>query len=336
MPDDEILDQEVAEQPDPDAMAGFDVGAKDEDKPPDGEKPPENKKDVKPKEDEPPTGDEKPPEKKEEKPKEGEKPPEEKPPEDLTAQERIDRRVKELELPPQGDEPPKKEEQPPEHPAKEAEGDDRSPPPKEPPPASTPGRLTKEQIAEHLNAIPDDSLPEETVIIGDMEINLREFAEDDPERFAAVKVLSSVIAQQAIDKALKGQKPDEGIQQRLDEQDAAIYAFQWWDAVAEVHSDGKKIKSDPEFQKWYNGQPENVKRFGAPEATPDDAILLLDFYKEDIAKKGVKKHDDTARDKKKHTDDLHKGTMRTKNDTSTQGDTDMGDAEAGFEEGLKE
>ena len=46
MPDDEILESGVAEQPDPDAMAGFDLGAKDE-TPSDqkGEKPPEKKKD---------------------------------------------------------------------------------------------------------------------------------------------------------------------------------------------------------------------------------------------------------------------------------------------------
>ena len=349
MPDDEILESGVAEQPDPDAMAGFDLGAKDE-TPSDqkGEKPPEKKKDKvkgEPAEGEkPPTGDDKPPEKDEKppekkpeedgKPKEDEKPAEEKPPEDLTAKERIDQRVKELEPP--EDKSPEKEKEP-EKPEKPVE--EEPPPPKKSSPPSKLDRLTKEQIADHLRAIPDDILPEETVIIGDTEINLKEFADEFPEQFAAVKVLSSVIAQQAINQALEGKSGEvnEATQRRMDEQDALIYAFYWWDTVTQKHSDAKQVKASKDFQAWYDDQPDNIKRFGAEEASPDDAILLLDFYKEDIAKKGVKKHDDTARDKKKRTDDLHKGTMRTKTDTSVaDGEINMDDAQAGFEEGAKE
>lgn len=346
MPDDEILDQEVTEQPDADAMTGFDLGVKDGDALPDqdGEKPPEEKKDTdKPEEDKPPVKDDKPPEKEEKPPekkpdekldKDGkpEKEVEPKKDEDLTAKDRIDQRVKELEPP--EDEPPEKEEEPekPETPAKEKE-----PPPPKKELSSKLGRLTKEQIADHLRTIPDDILPEETIIIGDTEINLKEFADEFPEQFAAVKVLSGVIAQQVIDKALAGQKPDEAIQKRLDDQDALLHSFFWWDAVTEKHADAKQVKADKKFQTWFDDQPDNIKRFGAEEASPGDAILLLDFYKEDIAKKGVKKHDDTARDKKKRTDDLHKGTMRTKTDTSaTDGEVDMDDDEAGFEEGAKE
>lgn len=307
MPDEEMEGQEVAEQPDKDMEAGFDLGIKDED------------------EGIEPVADEETAEEKSETPVVDEK--------ELTAKDKIEQRIKEEGEPIEPEANPFLDE--PVEPVKQVEPVTPVTP-VTPPEPKVPKALTREQVSNHFNSFSDDSLPEESVFIGDIEVNLKEFAEQDPEQFAAVKVLSSAIAQQAIDKALKDRIPSTKIQEQIDKQQRIINSFMWWDAVTARHADGKKIKDDPDFHKWFDAQPANVQRFGYADASPDDAILILDFYKEDIAKKSVKKHDNLARDKKKQTDDLHKDTMRTKNNTGVQDNgTDMDDAEAGFNEGLK-
>ena len=324
MPDDVTVD-EVAEQPDVDAEEGFalgledaveavdnandtdDTGGADDDKP---VEPAEEKTDDADGTGEVETADE------------ATAPDEEK---EITAEDKINQRIKEFEAPADKKEPESVEATPPPMQAPSSENEDL--------PSSV---LTKEQIEKHLNAFSDDNLPEGNVFIGDTEIDLREFAAADPEQFAAVKILSSVIAQKAINEALQKNVPNAEIQNQLDEQRSIIDSFVWWEAVTNKHADGKTIKDSPEFSKWFDAQPDNIKRFGYADASPEDAILVLDFYKEDIAKENVKKHDDLAKDKKKRTDDLHKDTMRVKNDTNIQSNTaNMDDAEAGFNEGLK-
>jgi|GEM_PF-3537995 len=318
MPDDEILEQEVAEQPDKEMEEGFDLGVKDESILPESE---ETNLAMEESTVEESTGEEAVEEEPEK--EEAQKPViEEK---EITAKDRIDQRIKEAEVPVVEETPVKEVETP--LPVKPVA------PPVKPVISKI---LTKEQVSDHLNSFSDDNLPENSIFIGDVEVDLREFAKEDPEQFAAVKVLSSAIAQQAIDKALESRVPSTKIQDQLDEQQRTINSLLWWDTVTEKHADGKRIKDDPKFHKWFDTQPENIQRFGYADASPEDAILILDFYKEDIAKKDIKKHDDSARDKKKQTDDLHKNTMRVKNNTGVQENgMDMEDAEAGFNEGLK-
>lgn len=242
------------------------------------------------------------------------------------AKQLIEDRVKELtgELPPEEiKDSPKAEEE-------------VQPPPLEFPPSAT--KLTKEQIANYLDGISDDILPDETFIIGNDEINLKEFAEEMPDQFATVKVLSHIIAEKAVAEALKGEKfvTEKGFQEKLDIYEATLSAYAWWDTVRDVHPDARKIKDSKEFQEWLEGKDDATKRLASMTAEPEDAILVLNYYKEDIAKKAVKEHDDKAKDEKKKVDDLHKETMRSKSETKSSQDVDPDNLEAEFDRIVKE
>jgi len=242
------------------------------------------------------------------------------------AKQLIEDRVKELtgELPPD-----EKKDSP------KAEGEDQ-PPPLELPPSAT--KLTKEQISNYLDGISNDILPDETFIIGNDEINLKEFAEEMPDQFAAVKVLSHVIAEKAVAEALKGKEyvTEKGFQEKLDMYEATLSAYAWWDAVRDVHSDARKVKDSKEFQEWLEGKDDATKRLASTTAEPGDAILVLNYYKEDIAKKAVKEHDDKKKEEKKKVDDLHKETMRSKSEIKSSQDVDSDNLEAEFDKIIKE
>ena len=234
-----------------------------------------------------------------------------------TAQDKIDQRLKEIDPVDEGAEkPPPVETQPPTQPESREQAT----------------QITKEDISGYLNAMSEDTLPE-AMFIGDNEVDLKTFAKDYPDQWSAVKIVSSVVAQKMVDKALSDNQyvKASDMQERFDHYDRTINGFSWWEVVKEKHPDALQTKESPEFQGWFDKLPAKMQQFGTESADPQDAVLLLDLYAESQTKDQAKGHDDKLEKTKKNIDSLHKGTMRTKqNVIEASSDNDKDDAEAAF------
>jgi len=281
---------------------------------PEKETPKPEEKEEEPAEEEPEADDTEPPEEEEEPAEEEE---EEEAEEEESALTRMDKRAQEL----FEDE-------------KEPEGKPAPAPPAKP--SAEKVELTKEQMAGYLEAFPVDALPDE-IYIGNRVINLKDLAEKDEDIFNAIAVMSGTMSQKMVAQQLKeaGFVSREDHQKAIGEIQQQLEIDWYWREVERQHPDAWKIDQTPEFREWLNGQPMRIKRL-AVDPDPENGILVLDAYKETIAKKKAAEHDDAAGASKKRKDDLHKGTLRTKK--SVAGKTkpgDMDDEEAGWREAGK-
>lgn len=317
MPEDQVIEEEISEQePDPDAEAGFDEFAEDEAKSEKPEKKPskpvQRKIDEKEKvakkpeaepEPEPKPDEEKPEEEKpesepdEEKPAEGDEEPEE----ELTAKQLIDKRIEEL----KGDTP---EQDKPEEEKPEA----GAPTPDEMPKVSK--RLTKEQIQQHMGLISDDDLPEGEIIIGDDTFNFDELKEDDPQTFNAMKVISSIAGAKYLNAALQsGQFVKAEVVDELKKEMARTqyYVSYTSEMASRGHGDVWSIVHSDDYKEWIDKESEGVKML-ADSPDIEDAVRVLNYYKETVAKTKTSEHDKAAQDKHDRKNKLLKGKKTTK------------------------
>jgi len=198
-----------------------------------------------------------------------------------------------------------------------------------------PSPITKEKVREYLDIIPDDDLPGE-IILGDDTIDIRGLKEDFPEDYNAIKVLSAVMADKIVQKRISEGEfvKAEDIDKKVAPLEERMTRLSFWDEVRDAHADAKTIAKTKEFAEWIEKQPKSIQ---ALSCTWDaqDAIAVIDFYKEAQAKKMAKEHDDKQREEKKKKDRLHSAGMRSKPSTQkTDAKNDMNDEEAGFDEGL--
>lgn len=206
--------------------------------------------------------------------------------------------------------------------------------------------ITKEDIANTISIITEEDLPEE-VIIGDNVVDLKRFAMEFPDEFAAVKVLSSTIAERAINQALEGIKSSDSAN-RVEKLETTVAQLSFDSIVARTTDDKGNLKhpdyyhlvygeGKTDLMKWVEKQPEKYKKL-ASSLNPNDGDLLLDYYKEDIAKARTAAHDKKTGDRKKELDDIHMDTGRRSSrrseidDTGRRGD-EQDEAEAAFMEG---
>jgi len=279
-------------------------------------------------------------EEKSEKEKEAEeKKGEEKEEKELSAKEKLDKRLESVGDEEEEETPPAKKEQEPEK-KKEEE------PEKKPKEELKPAKLNKELLAERLSLISKDDLPEE-VIIGDETVNLKQYAEDYPDDFAAIRVLSSLVAEKMVDKAVKGiEMPETGkITERVDVLEAGIAQLSFNTGVMQVKDDEGNVKHPDfydivygsgmkDFHAWVKEQSPKIQKL-ASSLDPEDGILILDYYKEDVAKKKTTEHDKKTKDKKKEYDDIYKSEKsKRKNQQESGGGEKSPDEEA--EEAFKE
>jgi hypothetical protein len=147
------------------------------------------------------------------------------------------------------------------------------PPPETPAPGPT--RMSREQVAEYLSMIPDDELPEGEIIIGNQAVNLKELAEEDPDTYAAMKVMAGAIAAKGIERATRA----------MGEQ---VSRVAYWMHLHQEHPDALKVAKSADFATWLQGQPRGIQHLSV-SPDPADGALVLDYYKEEQAKKTRKK-----------------------------------------------
>jgi hypothetical protein len=287
----------------------------------DSEKEDEKKTDAKDKEDEAEKGKG---EKEAEEEKVEEKSEEEK---ELTAKEKVDKFIAESKK-----EKSEKKEGESEQDKKESEKKEEEP--------ATPERFTRERIKGFIDAVPIEALPEEEVFIGDDSVNLREWAENDPEAFNNSKVLFGMMLEKENQKtvgAIKGveedlvtllHNPEDGLIQQMQNTN-------YWMRVLAYHPDAYELKDSKKFQQWLEDGGEDMVKL-ANSSEPPKAVELLNLYKETLDDTKAKENKDQKRAEKDAKDGLHQGSMKSKKQVpanlgSPKEQTDD-DARAAFEE----
>jgi hypothetical protein len=259
----------------------------------------------------------------------------EKEPEKKTARKRLEDRLKDdSEKKPDTE----KEPEPEKTPEKKAEPDTKTKEAAAKAPAKQ-LRLTKENIKNYLEFFGDDALPDKEVVIGDRTINFKELKEDEPELYDAMKVMSGF----AIDKALRHMvstgaivtgEQVKAVQKEISDLRNEVDDSRFWSEVARTHADVHQIllSTNKQFAEWRDKQPKSIQKLAKNLDTPQDAIDIIDAYKEDLAKEKTKEHDSNLERKKKETDDLHKHTMKSSQTRKPSTDKTEDEGKVAFKE----
>lgn len=226
----------------------------------------------------------------------------------------IDKRIKDIDDKtdePEEPEKPDKTEKPPEEPKK-----DKS----EPPPGDSFGDL------------PKLDLPDNEIKVGDQAINLKDYQEYYPEDYAAIMAISNAIANKIVQQHLEPLKKIDDLSNKVEDVAAKQSDTEFWGAIVEKHSDARAINKSKDFLDWLDKQDAPIQRIAKNMETPEDGIMIIDYYKASQLNAKVDDANKKAKDKKKKTDDLHKGTMRSKANVKVADGVDMDDARAAFDE----
>ena len=176
-------------------------------------------------------------------------------------------------------------------------------------------------------------LMESKIGVDGKEVALKDFLTEYPEVGQSAVLIGQVMAQQAVQNLI--QSGQVVTSDALEKMNAAMAKMEYWQGVQEAHPDGRKIAASPEFITWFKKQSEMVRTMGG-SWDKQNGIMILDAYKEHLAKaaKEVKTGQET--DKKTKRDDLHKETLRGRQGADTTGgDKGKDDFGAGFTEGGK-
>lgn len=214
--------------------------------------------------------------------------------------------------------------------------DDKPNEPEKPKPEE-PSAEPKEDKAEtptndSFGDLPKIDLPDEDITIGDLTINLKEYQEDYPEDYAAIMAISNTIANKIIEKRLEPLKKIDDLSNMVNHVAAKQSDTEFWGAITDKHSDAKVINQSKDFLDWLDKQDAPIQRIAKNMETPEDGIMVLDYYKASQVKSKATDAEKKAKDKKKKTDDLHRGTMRSRANVRVSDDVNMDDARAAFDE----
>lgn len=181
-------------------------------------------------------------------------------------------------------------------------------------------------LDKHTIMAPDPEDPNQEV----KEMSMDEFAAKYPEVatnnviFGEALIQSKIKSGELITKEQLS-KIQADVQSQLDDIEFTM-------SVSAVHSDYAKINGDSKFKSWVQSQPAYVER-ACNSGDVEDAIAVVDAYKESLAKAAKSKNDQTAAERKKDVDKLHENTIRStpKNDEVKE----KGDFNSGFNEEVK-
>ena len=208
---------------------------------------------------------------------------------------------------------------------------DRLPPPgadTEEGEGAAPSHITKEKFLDVVNYLSDDILPDGEFTIGDETMDFGKLKTDDPEIWNSMKFVAVTaahkMAQDIVDNA--GFVHVDDVKDMRKEINSLRFMFE----VAAVHEDFMRLNKDPDFLAWKDEQPKSIQRLMSNAKAPE-AIDVLTMYKKDRDAKAAAAIAGKQRDKKNKKDDLHKDTLRSKQDEEKKGEKGTGsDEDAGF------
>lgn len=202
------------------------------------------------------------------------------------------------------------------------------PPAPDAPPADQPPAAAPPAEAKPGEAAPDDwiakllEMPEVAGIkIGDG-TTIKDFAAEYPEAVQAPVAIAKVL----VDKIAAS------MSQEMQKMQATINGFAFWDGVQQAHSDARKVINTPEFKSWVDKQSPLVRKMLLSEDV-EDAVSVLDAYKEALAKSDKDGKLAEAAKRKAARDALHGETLRGTRGTQGAGGQGKGedDFDAGFD-----
>jgi|GEM_PF-6901807 len=139
--------------------------------------------------------------------------------------------------------------------------------------------------------------------------------------------------------SLKNMKPVEKnetvdkLQARIDSM-AAEQAY--WEEVLDAHPDAKRLAKKGKIGEWVKTQSPSVQRLYRSN-NPEHSILVIDAYKESVAKAVETEADENSKGKKRNIDSLHSESLTGKKVVkhSKSGKTPEEEEDDGFNEGAK-
>ena len=124
--------------------------------------------------------------------------------------------------------------------------------------------------------------------------------------------------------------------------DDLVHDQEFWEPIVEAHSDAKRLVRSGKVGEWVEKQGSDGLKRLYKSPNPEHGILVLDAYKEAMAKVVRMPAQDGADDKAKTAADaLHGNTLKGKRDVKTLGPKpgedggNPADFDAGFDEGTK-
>jgi hypothetical protein len=196
--------------------------------------------------------------------------------------------------------------------------------PAEPKPAEPPAKPAEEKPAQPIvsDLLREDDVPEGEVEIDGITFNPRQFRKDFPES----AYYAEIAARKAVAAALK----DSGQGAPVDELRQQIGGLVFWDAVRDTHPDAKAVARSAEFRDWVKAQAPGIQRLAGSDSV-EDAVAVLDAYKEAKAAKAAAGVDDRNRKAKARTDGALGSAVRSgARSASAKPAEDQDDFNAGF------
>jgi hypothetical protein len=214
---------------------------------------------------------------------------------------------------------------------------------------SEPVAVSLDQVNGFNKAISIDQLPDANIAIGkdkdgkDIKVNLREFADEEPEMFAMTKAVAGAmtgnILRFLMDKGIiltnkSGEAVVQPVNSQVQELLAEVDDLKFNAEVGYLgHPDYVQVNRSKEFADWLDTQPSRVRQMARALRTPEEAATILDLYKKSTADSRVKDVDDKARDKKAKRDALHRDTSRKpRTEVTKTSDSEDVDEQSAFEE----
>lgn len=225
---------------------------------------------------------------------------------------------------------------------------------KEPEPEKAPvaedkpdNRITKEKVKEFISSIDPESLPGE-MTINDLEINLREMAQDEPEMFALISTVVNESNQKTISALNKLSAEMEELRawkSSREEMDALrAEGDKYWTELEKVHPGAwENYVKDPvktkELSDWIlslgKEESESLQKLAYESTNPNDGILVLNLFKEAKAANDAKNHDNKLTEKKEKTDAILKESPPKRQISKPSADSDDVDLKDEFEDEVK-
>ena len=164
---------------------------------------------------------------------------------------------------------------------------------------------------------------------------------ENGELMEAAAVMADAIAEARMTDKVSAKdldKLEKRLQEMTEEAQIQQQRAHFWEIVTEAHADGRKLARSNKVGEWVKGQSAGMQRlYNSPD--PDHAILVLDAYKEAMAKNALQEETGKAADKKKKLDGLYGESLKGKREVKTgasHSEVDDDDAfDKGFEEGTK-
>ncbi len=196
-------------------------------------------------------------------------------------------------------------------------------------------RLSKEDIADILKYDPESILPKGEIVIGDKTVDFDTFREDYAEDYDAMTVMSGIIAEGVVQKAINqgALVTMDTFNESLVEMGKVVNHLLFDRDLRNDYPDWQKTVRTKQFKDWKAKQSDDMDLLYHSDFPADGKRMLDTFYKA-VGKKNVSDIDKKAEKKHQKKANILKHSSRPTDGAPTLGSSaeDVAEAEDGFNE----